>query len=49
MSRKEHLSHKEIAEKLGISAKTVDRQISNAIKILSSKLGILMYLVLIQK
>lgn len=49
MSRTEHLSHKEIAEKLGISDKTVDRQISNAIKILSSKLGILLYLALLHK
>jgi RNA polymerase sigma-70 factor (family 1) len=49
MSRNEHLSHKEIAEKLGLSDKTIDRQISNAIKILSSKLGVLMYFAFIQK
>lgn len=49
MSRDQHLSHKEIAAILGLSDKTVDRQISNAIKILSSKLGVLMYLALLHK
>jgi len=34
LSRKHHLSYKEIAEKLNISDKTVKKQISNAIKIL---------------
>ncbi|NGM60675.1 RNA polymerase sigma-70 factor [Sphingobacterium sp. SGG-5] len=37
MSRKEHLSHKEIAEKLGISETTVRKQVNNALKILRSK------------
>ena len=44
LSRKEHLSHKAIAEKLGLSESTVSRQISNALKILKVKLGIVTYL-----
>jgi len=38
LSRKEHLSHLEIAERLGISDKTVKKQINKAIKILRVKL-----------
>jgi len=37
LSRKAELSHKEIAEKLNISDKTVKKQISNAIKLLKPK------------
>jgi len=40
MSRKLHLTHKEIAEELGISEQTVARQISNAIIRIKFKLGI---------
>lgn len=40
MSRNQHLSHKEIAEKLGISDKTVRKQINNALKILKVKLNV---------
>ena len=39
MSRKAHLSHKEIAGKTAISEETVKRQISYALKILRSKLS----------
>ena len=39
MSRKEHLSHKEIAEKLKISPATVKKQVNNALKTLRVKLG----------
>jgi RNA polymerase sigma-70 factor (family 1) len=39
LSRKENLSHKEIAERLNISDKTVKKQMNNAIKILRIKLG----------
>ncbi|MET4543302.1 RNA polymerase sigma-70 factor (ECF subfamily) [Pedobacter africanus] len=39
LSRKHHLSHKEIAEKLNISDKTVKKQINNAIKILRLKIN----------
>ena len=38
LSRKEYLSHKEIAEKLNISEKTVKTQINNALKVLKKKL-----------
>ncbi len=44
MSRYEHLSHKEIGERLDISDKTVKRQIVNALKIIKSKLHILISL-----
>jgi RNA polymerase sigma-70 factor (ECF subfamily) len=44
LSRKENLSHKEIAEKLAISEKTVDRQISNALFRLKTRLGIFTFL-----
>lgn len=39
LSRNQHLSHREIAQKLGISEKTVKNQINNALKILRAKLG----------
>jgi len=41
MSRKEHLSHKEIALKLDLSEQTVRKQIQNALKIMRPKLGVL--------
>jgi len=44
MSRKAHLSHREIAEELGISEKTVKKQVNNALKVLRSKLGIYAFL-----
>lgn len=49
LSRKTYLSHKEIAEQLGISEKTVSRQISNALTILRSRLGLLAYLIFLIK
>jgi len=39
LSRKEDLSHAEIAAKLGISDKTVKKQVNNALKILRQKLS----------
>lgn len=39
LSRIENLSHREIAEQLGISDKTVKKQINNVLKILRVKLG----------
>jgi len=45
LSRKHNLSHKEIAEQLGISEQTVSKQVTNALKILKTKLGLLVYLV----
>jgi RNA polymerase sigma-70 factor (ECF subfamily) len=38
LSRKEFLSHKEIAAKLGVSELTVRKQVNNAIKILKKRL-----------
>nr|WP_199074889.1 RNA polymerase sigma-70 factor [Pedobacter sp. ASV19] len=49
LSRKTYLSHREIAEQLGISEKTVNRQVSNALKILRSRLGLLTYLIFLIK
>jgi RNA polymerase sigma-70 factor (ECF subfamily) len=46
LSRNEHLSHREIAWRLQISEQTVSKQITNALKILKLKLGVLVYLVL---
>ncbi|WP_316821073.1 RNA polymerase sigma-70 factor [Pedobacter gandavensis] len=44
LSRDGHFSHDEIAEQLQISPQTVSKQISNALKILRVKLGLLFYL-----
>ncbi|MEO3405657.1 RNA polymerase sigma-70 factor [Mucilaginibacter sp. CAU 1740] len=46
MSRKQHLSHKEIALELQISDKTVKKQINNAIRILKLKISYLFILLL---
>lgn len=40
LSRKMHLSHKEISEQLGISEQTVAKQVTNALKILRTKLSL---------
>lgn len=40
MSRKDNLSHAEIAKKLGLSDQTVKKQVNNALKILRSKLAV---------
>jgi len=44
MSRKQHLSNKEIADKLDISERTVETQVSNALFRLRTKLGIVIFL-----
>jgi len=44
LSRKQHLTHKEISRQLGISEKTVKNQVNAALKILRSRLGIVNYL-----
>lgn len=44
MSRKLHLSNKEIADQLNISARTVETQVSNALFRLRAKLGIAIFL-----
>jgi RNA polymerase sigma-70 factor (family 1) len=44
LSRKQHLSHKEIAERLDISEQTVSKHVTNALRILRVKLGIFTFL-----
>lgn len=44
MSRKEHLTHKEIAARLGTSEETVKKQISAVLKIMRAKFGIFVYI-----
>ncbi|CAM4058619.1 RNA polymerase sigma-70 factor, ECF subfamily [Pedobacter westerhofensis] len=43
LSRRSHLSYREIADELGISENTVKNQINNALKILRSKLGTVIF------
>jgi RNA polymerase sigma-70 factor (ECF subfamily) len=47
LSRKEHLSNKEIAQRLDISDKTVKNQLSTALKTLKTKLGLVAFLFLL--
>ena len=47
LSRFHNLSHKEIAEQLGISEQSVRSHVKNALKILRVRLGLLLYLVLL--
>lgn len=49
LSRKHYLSHKEIAQKLDISEKTVKNQVNNALKELRIKLGMLVFLLFLLK
>src|ERR1700744_1879749 len=49
LSRKSHLSHREIAEQLNVSEETVKKQVKNALKILRIRLGLLAYIVLITR
>ncbi|TCC92182.1 RNA polymerase sigma-70 factor [Pedobacter frigiditerrae] len=44
LSRKDKLSHKEIAAQLNLSEQTVKKQINNALKILRSKLGMMLFI-----
>jgi len=45
LSRKDHLSHKEIAARLGLSEKTVKNQVNNARKILRTRIGWLAWVI----
>ena len=45
LNRKSHLSHKEISIALNISEQTVSKHITNALRILRTKLGTYLYLV----
>lgn len=49
LSRKEHLSHKEIAERLDISEFTVKNHIKKALKTLRFKLGLYAYIIFLIK
>ncbi|HVK48592.1 MAG TPA: RNA polymerase sigma-70 factor [Pseudobacter sp.] len=44
LSRKQELSHREIADQLQVTEKTVKNQVHNALRILRSKLGLFGYL-----
>jgi RNA polymerase sigma-70 factor (family 1) len=43
LSRRHYYSHKEIADKLEISEKTVKNQVNNALKVLRSRLGMCLF------
>src|SRR5690606_21721950 len=47
LSRKSHLSHKEIAEKLDLSESTVKKQVNSALKVLRVKLQALFYVIIL--
>lgn len=47
LSRKEHLTHRQIAGQLNLSEQTVKKQVANALKILRIKLGTLLGLLLL--
>lgn len=49
LSRREHLSHRQIAEQLNLAEPTVKKQVNNALKILRSKLGLITWLFLLIK
>lgn len=49
MSRKQQLSHKEIAEQLNVSENNVSKQVNNALRVLRTKLGMLAWLLLLIK
>ncbi|QNK64801.1 RNA polymerase sigma-70 factor [Pedobacter sp. PAMC26386] len=44
LNRKDHLSHKDISSVLNISEQTVSKHITNALRILRTKLGLYLYL-----
>lgn len=46
LSRRQHLSHKEIAALMGTSEQTVKKQMNKALRILRNKLGLPLYLVM---
>jgi RNA polymerase sigma-70 factor (family 1) len=47
LSRKEHMTYKEIAAHLGTSEETVKKQVSGALKALRIKLGLLIYILVL--
>lgn len=49
MSRKENLSHREIATKLGTTENNVSKQVNNALRVIKTKLGPLFILLFLTK
>lgn len=49
LSRKENLSHREIAEVLGTTEENVSRHITRALKILRTKLGLFVYIYMLMR
>jgi RNA polymerase sigma-70 factor (family 1) len=49
LSRKDELTHKEIATQLNLSEKTVKNQVHNALKILRTRIGLFGWLILLLK
>jgi len=47
LSRKENLSHKQIAERLGTTEQTVKKQMTNVLKVLRGKLGLWIFFIYI--
>jgi RNA polymerase sigma-70 factor (ECF subfamily) len=47
LSRNEHLSHKEIAQRMGIAESTVNRQVSNALSLLKSRLDLVSWIMIL--
>lgn len=47
LSRKSHLTHKEIAEQLGTSEQTIKKQMTNTLRVLRMKLGLVVYIFLL--
>lgn len=47
LSRRDHLSHKEISEKLDISEQTVSKHVTNALRILRVRLGTFIHMAII--
>ncbi len=49
LSRKAYLSHREIAEELDLSEQTVKKQVNNALRILRTRLGLFLFILLFIK
>ncbi|MEB0280700.1 RNA polymerase sigma-70 factor [Mucilaginibacter sp. 10B2] len=49
MSRKEHLTYKEIAEQLDVTENNVSKQVNNALRILRTRLGLLIWVAILLK
>lgn len=45
LSRKQHMSHRQIAELMGTTEQTVKKQMTNALKVLRSKIGLPLFII----